>query len=275
VSIGDVVTTPPVLEGRGLVKHYGSIRAVDGIDVSIPRGQIVAIVGDNGAGKSTLIKMLSGAIAPDRGQIRVDGIEQQLKGPNDARSVGIEALYQDLALLPNLDVTTNLFLGREEVIGGVTRPLGFMARRRMRADAVKRLEDLHINIPRLWGTPVARLSGGQRQSVAIARALVWASKVVILDEPTAALGVAQSRAVLELSRRIRDEGTSVVIISHILPHVLELADRVVVVRHGRKVADLPGDQLTQDRLIALIVGSELGDADDPDMSLPSPDPHSR
>jgi len=249
----------PIFEGRGLVKHYGSIHAVDGIDIAVGHGEIVAIVGDNGAGKSTLIKMLSGAIQPDRGEIRVEGVVHKLKGPNDARSMGIEALYQDLALLPNLDVTTNLFLGREEVCGGVLRPFGFMARRRMRHDAVERLDALQIRIPRLWGTPVSSLSGGQRQSVAIARALVWASKVVILDEPTAALGVAQARAVLELSQRIRDTGTSVVIISHILPHVLELADRVVVVRHGRKAADLAAHEVTQDRLIALIVGSEEGD----------------
>jgi simple sugar transport system ATP-binding protein len=253
-------TSGPVVEGRGLVKHYGSIHAVDGIDITIRAGEILAIVGDNGAGKSTLIKMLSGAIEPDRGEILIDGRPRKLRGPNDARASGIEALYQDLALLPNLDVTTNLFLGRETIHGGLIRPLGFMARRRMRRDAAARLDMLQIRIPRLWGTPVESLSGGQRQSVAIARALVWASKVVILDEPTAALGVAQSRAVLDLSARIRETGTSVVIISHILPHVLELADRIVVLRHGHKVADLAAREVTQDRLIALIVGAELGDA---------------
>jgi simple sugar transport system ATP-binding protein len=251
----------PLVEGRGLVKHYGSIHAVDGIDIAIGRGEILAIVGDNGAGKSTLIKMLSGAIEPDRGEILIEGTPRRLRGPNDARANGIEALYQDLALLPNLDVTTNLFLGREEVHGGLVKPLGFMARRRMRRDAVERLKVLQIRIPRLWGTPVERLSGGQRQSVAIARALVWASKVVILDEPTAALGVAQARAVLDLAARIRETGTSVVIISHILPHVLELADRIVVLRHGRKVADLVASEVTQDRLIALIVGAELGETE--------------
>ncbi len=246
----------PLIEARGLTKRYGSIVAVDGIDLTVGRAEIVAVVGDNGAGKSTLIKMLSGAIHPDAGEIVVDGEPRRFRGPNDSRALGIETLYQDLALLPNLDVTTNLYLGREPTVGGIWRPLGLLARRRMRRDAAAHLEELRIEIPRLWGTPVESLSGGQRQSVAIARALVWASSLVIMDEPTAALGVAQSQAVLELAKRVRERGTSVLIISHILPHVLDLADRVVVLRHGRKVADLPGPELTQDRLIELIVGYE-------------------
>jgi ABC-type sugar transport system ATPase subunit len=214
-------------------------------------------VGDNGAGKSTLIKMLAGAIRPDSGEIYVEGSREHFRGPNDARRVGIETLYQDLALLPNLDVTTNLFLGREEMVHGPLGVLGVQARTRMRREAKQRLEDLHIRIPRISGTPVESLSGGQRQSVAIARALVWASKLVIMDEPTAALGVAQSRAVLDLVPRIRERGTSIVIISHILPHVLEVVDRIVVMRHGRKVADLPAATVTQEKLIALIVGFEV------------------
>jgi simple sugar transport system ATP-binding protein len=246
----------PLIEARGLTKRYGSIVAVDGIDLTVGRAEILAVVGDNGAGKSTLIKMLSGAIQPDAGEITVDGTVRHFRGPNDSRALGIETLYQDLALLPNLDVATNLYLGREPVVGGVWRPLGLLARRRMRRDAAAHLQELRINIPRLWGTPVESLSGGQRQSVAIARALVWASSMVIMDEPTAALGVAQSQAVLELAKRVRERGTSVVIISHILPHVLDLADRIVVLRHGRKVADLPGPELTQDRLIELIIGYE-------------------
>jgi ABC-type sugar transport system ATPase subunit len=246
--------TGSVLSARGLAKRYGTITAVDGVDVDIGDGEIVALVGDNGAGKSTLIKMLSGAVVPDAGEITVAGETVRLRSPLDARSVGIETIYQDLALLPNLDVTTNLYLGREETLAHPFGSLGLLARRRMRRDAQLHLEQLSIRLPRTWGTPVSLLSGGQRQSVAIARAMVWASRLVIMDEPTAALGVAQSRAVLDLVRRVRDRGTSVVIISHILPHVLELADRIVVMRHGAKVADLATTDVSQSQLIELIVG---------------------
>jgi simple sugar transport system ATP-binding protein len=244
-----------VLSARGLVKRYGTITAVDGVDLDIGEGEIVALVGDNGAGKSTLIKMLSGAVAPDAGDLVVGGEALKLRSPNDARAAGIETIYQDLALLPNLDVATNLYLGREEMLPPPLGALGFLARRRMRQNAQLQLEQLNIRLPRTWGTPVAALSGGQRQSVAIARAMVWASRLVIMDEPTAALGVAQSRAVLDLTLRVRERGTSVVIISHILPHVLELADRIIVMRHGRKVADLVASDVSQGQLIELIVGA--------------------
>jgi simple sugar transport system ATP-binding protein len=237
------------------VKRYGTITAVDGVDLDIGEGEIVALVGDNGAGKSTLIKMLSGAVAPDAGDLVVGGEALKLRSPNDARAAGIETIYQDLALLPNLDVATNLYLGREEMLPPPLGALGFLARRRMRQNAQLQLEQLNIRLPRTWGTPVAALSGGQRQSVAIARAMVWASRLVIMDEPTAALGVAQSRAVLDLTLRVRERGTSVVIISHILPHVLELADRIIVMRHGRKVADLVASDVSQGQLIELIVGA--------------------
>jgi ABC-type sugar transport system ATPase subunit len=246
----------PLIDAHGLRKHFGTIHAVDGVDLRVEHGEVLAIVGDNGAGKSTLIKMLSGAVLPDEGEIHVEGERARIHGPLDARALGIETIYQDLALLPNLDVATNLYLGREEKVQGVLGLLGVLARRRMRQDARRQLDDLRINIPNVWGTPVERLSGGQRQSVAIARAVVWSSKLLIMDEPTAALGVAQSQAVLQLVRRVRDRGTSVVIISHILPHVLALADRIVVIRQGRKVADLKAAGVSQDRLIALIVGFE-------------------
>jgi ABC-type sugar transport system ATPase subunit len=244
------------LTARGLHKTYGMITAVDEVDLEIGAGQVVAVVGDNGAGKSTLIKMLSGAVTPDRGELVVGGEPVKLSTPNDARAVGIETIYQDLALLPNLDVTTNLYLGREETVSGPFGGLGILARRRMRDEAKKHLADLRITLPKTWGTPVSSLSGGQRQSVAIARAMVWASRLVIMDEPTAALGVAQSQAVLDLVRRVRERGTSVVIISHILPHILELADRIVVMRHGSKVADMSAEGVSQDDLIELIVGFE-------------------
>jgi len=245
-----------LIEMRGMVKHFGTIRAVENVDLDIGRAEVLGIVGDNGAGKSTLVKMLAGAVHPDAGAIRIEGEQQRLREPNDARRLGIETIYQDLALLPNLDVTSNLFLGRERMAENGLRLFNVVARRRMRAEAREYLRELSINIPQVSGTPVGSLSGGQRQSVAIARAIVWASKLVIMDEPTAALGVVESQAVLELVHRVRERGTSVVIVSHILPHVLELADRIVVMRHGVKVADLPGQDVTQDHLIELIVGYE-------------------
>ena len=246
--------TGPLVEARGLTKHYGAIHAVDDVDITIGHREIVAIVGDNGAGKSTLAKMLSGAVTPDAGSLAVEGRPVTFHGPADSRAAGIETIYQDLALLPNLDVITNLYLGREQRRPGVAGLARMLDRKAMREDAKRHLGELKINIPKITGTAVEAMSGGQRQSVAIARAVMWASKLLIMDEPTAALGVAQSAAVLDLVRRVRERGTSVVIISHILPHVLELADRIVVVRHGRVVADLPADGVTQDRLIGLIVG---------------------
>jgi fructose transport system ATP-binding protein len=247
----------PLIEARALTKRYGAILAVDAADFSVGHNEIVAIVGDNGAGKSTLAKMLSGAVSPDGGEIAVDGRPVHFRGPADARAEGIETIYQDLALLPNLDVITNLYLGRERRQSGIGGLARILDRKAMRQDAKQHLGDLKINIPKITGTAVEAMSGGQRQSVAIARAVMWASKLLIMDEPTAALGVAQSAAVLELVQRVRERGTSVVIISHILPHVLELADRIVVVRHGRIVADLPAAGVSQDRLIALIVGAEI------------------
>jgi fructose transport system ATP-binding protein len=253
--MSDATTTrTPLIEARGLSKHYGTIVANDDVDIEIRHGEILAIVGDNGAGKSTLAKMLSGAVIPDAGEIRMDGLPATLRNPVEAREQGIETIYQDLAMAPNLDVATNLYLGRERLSRGPGRWLGVVDRKGMRAEVAGHLKELDINIPKLWGTPVESLSGGQRQSVAIARALVWASKLVIMDEPTAALGVKQSAAVLQIAKNIRDKGISVVIISHILPHVLELADRIVVMRHGRKVADVSAEELDEHKLIELIVG---------------------
>jgi ABC-type sugar transport system ATPase subunit len=244
----------PLISARGLTKRYGSIVAADGVDIDINHGEIIAIVGDNGAGKSTLIKMISGAVAADEGEIRVDGELATIRNPIEARSYGIETIYQDLAMPANLDVITNIYLGREKRRKGPLGLLGMIDRNAMREEAKGHLSDLRINIPKLTGSPVESLSGGQRQSVAIARAMVWASKLVIMDEPTAALGVSQSQAVLEIVKEVRSRGISVAIISHILPHVLELADRIVVMRHGRKVADLMASELDEHKLIEMIVG---------------------
>jgi ABC-type sugar transport system ATPase subunit len=244
----------PLIQARGLTKYYGTIVASDGVDFDLGHGEIVAIVGDNGAGKSTLVKMISGAVTPDAGEIRIDGHVAAIRSPIEARGYGIETIYQDLAMPSNLDVVTNIYLGRERRRRGPLGWLGVIDRKAMRRDVGSHLAELNINLPGHWGTAVESLSGGQRQSVAIARAMVWASRVLIMDEPTAALGVRQSAAVLEIVKQIRQRGISVVIISHILPHVLELADRIVVMRHGRKVADVPAGEVDEHRLIEMIVG---------------------
>ncbi|MFN8623348.1 MAG: ATP-binding cassette domain-containing protein [Chloroflexota bacterium] len=250
---------PVALEGRGLRKTYGPITAVDGVDIRIHAGEITAIVGDNGAGKSTLVKMFSGAIVPDGGQILVEGRPVSLRNPQDARREGIETVFQDLALAPNRDVVQNLFLGRELLRGGPLRHAGILDKQEMRRRAEEQVQTLGINIPHLVGWPIGRMSGGQRQSVAVARGAYWARTAMLMDEPTAALGLRESRKVLSLARQIADRGLAVVLISHILPHVMELADRVIVMRHGQKVAELT-DDISSDRLIALIVGVDAHDA---------------
>ena len=247
-----------VLEGRGLRKSYGPITAVDGVDLAVRAGEITAIVGDNGAGKSTLVKMLAGAVVPDEGRILVEGRPVALRDPHDAREQGIETIFQDLALAPNRDVVANLFLGRELLLPGVLGVLGVLDQAGMRRRAAEQVRSLGIDIPRLSGLPIGRMSGGQRQSVAVARAAHWARTAMLMDEPTAALGVRESRKVLALARHVADEGLAVVLISHILPHVMELADRVIVMRHGSKVAELTED-ITSDRLVALIVGVDAHD----------------
>jgi fructose transport system ATP-binding protein len=225
----------PALSARGLVKRYGNVTALDGTDFDVFPGEILAVIGDNGAGKSTLIKVLSGAILPDAGQVFLDGEEVQFRSPLDARRSGIETAYQDLAVAPSLDVATNLFLGREIRRGG---PLGKVFRMLDRSEmlhrAQKQMDELRIAIPSLL-EPVENLSGGQRQGVAVARAAAWARKVVIMDEPTAALGVKESATVLQLIRDVRDRGLAVILISHDMPHVFEVADRIHIQRLGRRV----------------------------------------
>lgn len=247
------------LEGRGLRKTYGAITAVDGVDIRIYKGEITAIVGDNGAGKSTTVKMFAGAVIPDSGRILVEGREVSLRSPQDARREGIETVFQDLALAPNRDVVQNLFLGRELLRGGPLGRAGVLDKAEMRRRAVDQTQALGIDIPRISGHPIGKMSGGQRQSVAVARGAYWARTAMLMDEPTAALGLRESRKVLSLARQIADRGLAVVLISHILPHVMELADRVIVMRHGQKVAEMT-DDISSDRLVALIVGVDAHDA---------------
>jgi simple sugar transport system ATP-binding protein len=248
-----------ILRGTGLSKSYGTVTALDGVDVEIRAGEITAIVGDNGAGKSTLIKILSGATRPDAGTIEFAGRQVSLGSPTAARSLGIETVYQDLALAPNRDVVENLFLGRELCRGGVLAPLCLLDRRGMRRRAESQIAELEVHVPRISGIPIGRMSGGQRQAIAIARAAFWASRVMFMDEPTAALGVRESGAVLRLAKRVAERGLAVVLISHVMPHVTELADRIIVLRHGRLVAQIEG-QVSTERLVGLIVGVDAGEA---------------
>ncbi|HEX6506056.1 MAG TPA: ATP-binding cassette domain-containing protein [Chloroflexota bacterium] len=227
----------PVLEARGISKRYGSVTALEGVDFEAYPREIVALLGDNGAGKSTLIKILSGAVRPDTGTIKLHGQEVEFHGPRDARSSGIETVYQDLALAPDLDVASNLFLGREILMPGALGRLHIVNRRAMRQQAQEHLTELAVRIKSVRQN-VDTLSGGQRQSVAVARTVLWGKDIVILDEPTAALGVAQSGMVLELMQRVRDRGATVIFISHNMPHVFEVAERMIVLRNGRRVGTL-------------------------------------
>jgi simple sugar transport system ATP-binding protein len=244
-----------VYSARELSKHYGPITACDSVDLDIRAGEITAIVGDNGAGKTTLVKMLTGAVVPDAGHLVRAGQPIELTSTMQAHRHGIEVVYQELALAPNLDVASNIFLARERVRRLPFLPgVRILARREMAALAREELKRLDVNIPAVSGVPVGRMSGGQRQSVAIARSVFWASDILFMDEPTAALGVKESQAVLRLIRRVADDGVAVVMVSHAMPHVIELADRVVVMRHGRKVEDAPAVDLTVEQLVKKIVG---------------------
>ena len=241
----------PVLEARGVTKHYGHVLALDRASFSALPGEVVALIGDNGAGKSTLVKTLAGTIRPDEGEILVDGAAVQLTGPLDARRHGIEAVYQDLALAPDLDSAANLYLGREISLVPFVRVLN---RRAMRDRAVKAFAELGIELPDV-GAPVGTLSGGQRQSVAVARAVIFASRIIFMDEPTAALGVLQRGRVLDTIRRVRDRGVSVVLVSHNMPEVLAVADRIEVLRMGRRVASFTAAEASVDGLVGAMTGA--------------------
>jgi fructose transport system ATP-binding protein len=251
-----VTTKADVLTARGLVKRYGGVTALDGTDFDLRAGEILAVIGDNGAGKSSLIKALSGALVPDEGELRLDGKPVHFKSPIDARRHGIETVYQDLAVAPAMTIAENLFLGREILRPGLLgRWLRLLNKKRMLEEAIGHMQDLKIGI-RSMQQAVGTLSGGQRQGVAVARSTAFARHVVILDEPTAALGVKEGNMVLELIRRVRDRGLAVVLISHNMPHVFEIADRIHIQRLGKRVAVVDPKQISMSDAVAVMTGAK-------------------
>ena len=249
-------TTPKlVMQAKGLIKRYGQVTALDGADFELRAGEILAVIGDNGAGKSSLIKCLSGATIPDEGQITLDNQVIQFKSPIDARRKGIETVYQDLAVAPAMTIAENLFLGRElRRTGFAGNVLRMLDKKKMLEVSIARMQDLKVGI-RSMTQAVETLSGGQRQCVAVARAAAFAEHVVILDEPTAALGVKEGNMVLELIRRVRDKGLPVVLISHNMPHVFEVADRIHVARLGKRAAVLNPKKISMSDTVAVMTGA--------------------
>jgi fructose transport system ATP-binding protein len=244
-----------VMQARGLVKRYGQVTALDGADFDLRAGEILAVIGDNGAGKSSLIKALSGAVMPDAGEIRLDGRPVHFRSPIDARAAGIETVYQDLAVAPAMTIAENLFLGRElRRAGWLGRWLRLLDKPRMLRESSAHMESLKIGI-RSMTQPVETLSGGQRQGVAVARSAAFARHVVIMDEPTAALGVKESNMVLDLIRRVRDRGLPVVLISHNMPHVFELADRIHIARLGKRAALVNPKKIGMSETVAVMTGA--------------------
>ena len=246
------------LQTRAINKSFGAVQALKNVDFEVRPGEVVALIGDNGAGKSTLINVITGVFPPDSGEIIFEGEPVAFVSPHDARERGIETVYQDLAVAPQLDAVANIFLGRERRMTGILGRLGFLDQTRMRKETDEQLEELHVRIPDPT-KPLSTFSGGQRQGVAVARAVMWASKVVIMDEPTAALGVAQAGMVLDLVRRVRQTGIPVVFISHNMPQVFDVADRVVVLRLGEVVAELDPKKASTDDAVAAMTGSLRGE----------------
>jgi ribose transport system ATP-binding protein len=244
----------PILSARELFKHFGGLVAVDKVSLDVYPGEVVGLLGDNGAGKSTFIKMVSGVYHPDGGRLVLKGRDVSFSTPEDARNAGIETIYQDLALCENLDAGANIFLGREPV----QRRLGLLPavdRRRMLEESRRILTELDIRIPGL-ARPIRQMSGGQRQAVAIARAVYWNAQLMIMDEPTAALGVPEQRKVLALVRTLRERGVGVIIISHNLQDVLDVADRALVMRRGRAVGERKISETNTNDLVALMIGAD-------------------
>ncbi len=250
----------PLLELHGVSKRFGAVEALTDVDFDVHRAEVVALVGDNGAGKSTLIKTIAGTHQPDSGTILFEGREVRIHTPSDATGLGIETVYQDLALCDNLDVVENMFLGRENVVPVVPHVVNVLSELRMEKQALDVLDQLRVTTIQNVRLPVAALSGGQRQSVAISRTVMWNSKLVILDEPTAALGVAQTAQVIALIKRLREQRLGVVVVSHNLADVFEVADRIVVLRLGRRAATFRRAEATPEEVVAAITGARRTEA---------------
>jgi D-xylose transport system ATP-binding protein len=246
------VSEENLLEAKGVLKHFGAVNALTGADLRAPRGQVMALVGDNGAGKTVLTKCISGIYTIDRGQMFWDGQPVSITSPKDAVKLGIEVVYQDLALADNLDVVENMYLGRET--RSSFRRLNETA---MESETRQVLKDLSVTTLQSVRLPVASMSGGQRQSIAVAKAVLWESKLVILDEPTAALGVAQTRQVLDLTRRLAEQGLAVVLISHNMHDVMEVADYITVLRLGQTVAEFKKSETSQREVVEAITAGTL------------------
>lgn len=249
-------TSATIFQAHGLVKRYGHVTALDGTDFELRAGEILAVIGDNGAGKSSLIKALSGAVIPDSGEMYLDGKQVHFHSPIDARRHGIETVYQDLAVAPAMTIAENLFLGREILKPGfLGKLLKVIDKKKMLSEAIRHMQDLKIGI-RSMNQAVETLSGGQRQGVAVARSTAFAKHVVILDEPTAALGVKEGNMVLELIRRVRDRGLPVILISHNMPHVFEIADRIHIQRLGKRVAVVNPKKISMSDTVAVMTGAK-------------------
>jgi D-xylose transport system ATP-binding protein len=251
----------PLLQVKGMLKSFGAVQVLLGVNFEADAGEVTALLGDNGAGKSTLIKCIAGTYVPDGGQVLLDGKMQHFRTPSDATRAGVETVYQDLALCDNLDVVANLFLGRERVRSIIPGVLRAIHEEPMEQKAREALSVLRINIPSVRSL-VAQLSGGQRQSIAVAKAVLWSPQVVILDEPTAALGVTQTRQVLDLVLRLRDQGLAVVLITHNMQNVFEVADKASVMRLGRRVARFAIKDSSPDDVVAAITGARTFESAD-------------
>ncbi|HET9080594.1 MAG TPA: ATP-binding cassette domain-containing protein [Trebonia sp.] len=243
----------PLYEARHVSKSYGNVQALSDVSMTLYPGEVLGLVGDNGAGKSTLIKVMSGVHPPDSGQLLLEGSERHWKSPHDTIEAGVETLYQDSGLAPDLTIGSNVFLGREKPKPGLLGKLGFLAQKEMEREALKNLEEVGITVPPSKRT-VSELSGGQRQAVAIGRAIAWARKVIMLDEPTNHLGARQAGEVLSVILAAKEQGLGVVFISHTLPHVLQVTDRIVVLRLGRVVRDAPTSEFDPESLLGTITG---------------------
>ena len=247
----------PILEVKNIKKHFGGVVALKGVDFKLYEGEILGIVGDNGAGKSTLIKIISGVYKKDSGEIYYNGKKVEINNPMDAKMLNIETVYQDLALVDELDVSANIFLGREETyLGRLGKVFGLLNYNKMYIDSFKLLRKLKVDVLDLYKR-VRYLSGGQRQAIALSKSVFWGKKIIILDEPTAALGVKESRSALDLIKTLKEHGMSVIIISHNLQHIFNVVDRIMVLRRGEKVGIRNKHEITASEIVSMITGAEV------------------